>query len=55
MDELEKGQAIVLILGNVVDGLGFYGPFDNHDEANEAGELSRDEWVTAIIEKPEWL
>jgi hypothetical protein len=43
----------VLIVGNPVDGLKFYGPYKTGDEAIDAGERidSGSEWWVAKIEE----
>lgn len=46
----------ILVVGNPVDGLKFYGPFATRDEANEWGDtISRefDWWVAPLAESPE--
>jgi len=43
----------IVVIGNVVDGLAFHGPFDTVDEAVNYGENCTDEWVTAQLTEVE--
>jgi hypothetical protein len=43
----------ILIVGNPVDGLTFYGPFATADEANAAGERVQDDWWIAPLKAPD--
>ncbi len=49
----------ILIVGNVVDGLTFYGPYGTAEEANQAGDerFAKEEWwVTALqADHTSWL
>lgn len=42
----------VLIVGNPVDGFGFTGPFETHEEACEAGTTDYVDWWVAPLVKP---
>ena len=45
-------MSYIIITGNVVDGLGFIGPFDSGNEANDYADYalpsSAEYWVTEI-------
>lgn len=51
----------IVVVGNVVDGLTFYGPFPDVQEANDWAEresgnthgvVGDDEWVVAVLNLP---
>jgi hypothetical protein len=48
-------RQFVIIVGNVVDGLQLYGPFQDASEANEYGDLEFPgaDWIVATLEDPE--
>lgn len=47
----------VVIAGNVVDGLTFFGPFENQEEANQYAEdqLRKEDWVVALLNRPSMI
>lgn len=49
-------EQVVLITGNVVDGVQIIGPFDNGDDAGRyaenASEIDSHEWLSATLYKP---
>lgn len=57
------GVQYVVVAGNVVDGLVFYGPFPYAEDANHwadlqtgaSGLLSGDEWIVAKLRTPKPL
>lgn len=42
----------VIIVGNVVDGLSFIGPFDSNSKALDYGQGLIDEWHVAEMQEP---
>lgn len=44
----------IVVTGNAVDGLGFFGPFDTSDDATEWAEAEADEWHITELENPYW-
>ena len=50
MDE-DSVLKYIIIVGNVVDGLRFYGPYDSADEANEVADntFRNEDWVVTNI------
>ena len=48
-------DAYVVITGNPVDGLFFYGPFDSYDEATAYAERNHDgdDWWATKLQQPE--
>lgn len=46
-------MAIIIVTGNPVDGLEFFGPFETGEEAFEYADENRlEEWWTAPINEP---
>jgi len=43
----------ILILGNIVDGLDFVGPFDTREAAIEYSDLIDTDWTFAELDEPE--
>jgi len=41
----------VLATGNAFDGIHLFGPFDSHEEAEEAAEDVHDDWWIVMVEK----
>jgi hypothetical protein len=45
----------ILVVGNVVDGIVFDGPFDSQDEAHDYGErIRKGEWIIAPLREPRY-
>jgi len=43
----------IIILGNVINGLDFVGPFDTREATIEYGDLINTEWTFAELDEPE--
>ena len=46
---------IIVVRGNPIDGLEFFGPFDSEDDATEWADNHRDsrDWWVAYVTKPD--
>lgn len=42
----------VIVIGNPIDGISLYGPFDDIEEAHEWAENNSDEWWCAMLYEP---
>ena len=43
----------IIIEGNVVDGMSFHGPFDDHEDAIEWAEANlKTDWLVATLQDP---
>jgi len=40
----------IVVSGNIVDGLGFFGPFENAETANEWADDNFKEWIVTELE-----
>lgn len=43
----------VIMVGNVIDGLSFIGPFDSRAEAAEYAKGLIEDWLVAPVEEPD--
>ncbi len=52
--EDDAGIKYTVVVGNVIDGLSFHGPFDGFDEANNWAddELRNADWVVGKLHPP---
>lgn len=42
----------VIVIGNPIDGITIYGPFENMEEAHEWAENNSDEWWCSYLYEP---
>jgi len=54
-DRESRTNMQLVTVGNIQDGLTFYGPFDNFDDANDFCQehLSTEDWMICILILPQ--
>ena len=45
-------ETFIVVAGNIIDGLTFYGPFDSVKSAIEYGQTLSDVWSVTSLTKP---